>query len=279
MKRPVFNKRRIFLFVLLFPTLLAVILLTVLSVGGGTAKGAAKKWLKENRPESVLLHTSAFTSTVDGVTEKSLVCTCMDTNTGVIWSQEFVRRSGSWTAEDGSADPYGYARMTDGYQSVIRLSARFTEQMLPTAVYSPDRDHGQCCLVVADRVAPEHLAELWAKVSACAAADPTVYVRFIAAPQQTCDALLSADRIGYQKKHYDRGTTGTVSELAWMIGKKANRLMTCLLTQPSAEDSKDRIVYAGTTEEAIKKIQAESSTDSDTVWELTGEGITAYTFS
>lgn len=273
MKKPVFNKRRIFLFVLLFPTILAVAIMTAISIRGGSSKGAAKKWLKQNRPDSVLLDTSAFTSTVDGVTEKSLVCTCMDTNTGVIWSQEFVRRSGSWTAEDGSADPYGYARMTDGYQSVNRLAASFASQSLPTAIYSPDSCYGQCCLVLAENVAPEQLAALWGRVSACAAADPTVYVRMIAAPKEICDAVLSADRIGFQKKYYDRSETGSVNELAQMIHKRKQTLMTCELNRSGGTDA------AATTAEAIARIQQAVQTDANTVWELTAEGVAAYTFS
>lgn len=274
MKRPVFNKRRVFLFVLLFPTILAVAIMTAISIRGGSSKGAAKKWLKQNRPDSVLLDTSAFTSTVDGVTEKSLVCTCMDTNTGVIWSQEFVRRSGSWTAEDGSADPYGYARMTDGYQSVIRLGARMTTEGIPcTPIFLPGKSFTQSCLVVAPDVSGDKLAELWAQVSACAAADPTVFVRMIAAPKEICDAVLSADRIGFQKKYYDRSETGSVNELAQMIHKRKQTLMTCELNRSGGTDA------AATTAEAIARIQQAVQTDANTVWELTAEGVAAYTFS
>ena len=273
MKKPVFNKRRIFLFVLLFPTILAVAIMTAISIRGGSSKGAAKKWLKQNRPDSVLLDTAEVDTVTDGVSSPALVCTCLDTATGMIYEQKFTPAGDSWTADTTNSLQTNYDYMLSGYQSVDRLAASFASQSLPTAIYSPDSCYGQCCLVLAENVAPEQLAALWGRVSACAAADPTVFVRMIAAPKEICDAVLSADRIGFQKKYYDRSETGSVNELAQMIHKRKQTLMTCELNRSGGTDA------AATTAEAIARIQQAVQTDANTVWELTAEGVAAYTFS
>lgn len=271
------RKRRIIIGILSVPVLFAVAVLIYFAAESIWPKVVAKDWLRENEPESVLLEADFIRSDINGVKSKTIVATCLDQSTGIIYRQGFEKQDGKWVTETNVQR--GLSSMLAGYMGYQHVATLLENAALGVStLYYPDTQGYSAagCLVFAPDAAPESLPALWAQITEIVKAEPVVTVRLIAAPKVTCEAILNADAVAYRTKYFDAYLVGSVPEMGELIHKKAERLYSCLFSTAFDLYSRVNAQYAESPEQGIEVIKAEASPDADALWEINSESVSAY---
>ena len=217
------KKRRILLFVLLFPTILAIVLITVLGSQQARAKRDAKKWLKANRPKTELVSVSFGEKRVDGVvTEKTLDCKCFDTEYGFFYTQQFESNGFRYTpVSDEYESPTSYAAMTETVSASQYLGSLLTEAGVSCDVLWYPTDVESKLTVVTDEGETETLVTLCETAVQCAENSGMTEPEILVCNSAVREAIASADSVAVWKRLQFSLPNSAVHAAADLLGKEA----------------------------------------------------------
>jgi hypothetical protein len=252
------KKRRILLFVLLFPSILAIVLITVLGNQQARAKRFAKKWLKENHPESELLSVSFGETKVDGVvTEKSLNCECFDTEYGFYYTQIFLADGLHFQPADRYARSYGL--MTDCRIQAEWYAETLTEKGYPCDVICfPNRDW-LCSALLPAETDPAALAAFCTEFQQMTQGEIGQLPEILVCTESVRGAILSADKAAVWRRLESSLPNAAGNAAAALLGK----------------DVTGGIEVRGSFESIIETAQQTAMPDDKTMWQITPDGDTA----
>lgn len=260
------KKRRILLFVLLFPTIFAIVLITVLGNQQARAKHDAKKWLKENRPKTELISVSLGETKVDGVvTEKSLHCKCFDTEYGFYYSMPFVFNGVRYVPDDVPGEyesPTSYAAMTETVSASQYLGNLLAEEELSCDVlWYPTNQESRIMVLTTE-------TDTKARKAVCEATEGAVKKmhgdgifspEILVCTDSVRDAILSADRAAVWRR------------LEFSLPNAAGNAAAALLGKGVTVGTDVR----GSFESIIETAQQTAMPDDKTMWQITPDGDTA----
>ncbi len=254
------TKRRLFLLILVFPTILAIALITFLVGKNSRARHFAEKWAAKNHGDAVLTYCSFGEISENGTTTKYLNADYFDREHGFFYRQDFEDTFFRYVPTEPGFRSYD--TVLDFWNRAEHLASALREAELPGDVICYQASNAEYLMVLTTETDTEALAEICKKTGELALKDGLYTADLLVCTPAARESILSADRTAVFGAGEFSLEYGAGAPAAALLGKSVS----CTGT------------YSGTAAKTISEAAANAPISDGTVWAVGTNG-TVMTFA